>query len=109
MYWNHRVMKRVVDGEEYYGIYEVMYDKGSTIPGLWDEEPEVEEESLESLINTLERMLLACHQEVLDHDAKPVGLRDLDEALEEAREDLKELGWDGLEEFPIKKDKDEEN
>lgn len=105
MYWNYRVMKRVVDGDTFYGIYEVTYDTNNKEPALWDENATIEEESIERLIEELVDMLGACYKDVLDHDATPAGSRELDEALSEAMNEMKEVGWDGLEKFPIKEDK----
>lgn len=65
--WNHRVVKiEQTNGEIYYGIHEVYYDDDNKV-NSWTENPvRVQEESIEELRITLERMLKSLDKDIID-------------------------------------------
>jgi len=66
--WKYRVMKRVFDCEEFYGIYEVFYNKKGEIKSHSTEPVEPHGNTLEELKQDIEWMLEATKKEVLDYD-----------------------------------------
>ena len=78
MSWNHRVVRKVIDnpvpGKEderivAYGIHEVYYGDADGVPHSCTSDPvEVSGDSVQELIQTLNRMLNATLKPVLDHD-----------------------------------------
>lgn len=67
MPWTYRVMRQTCpSGEPYFGIHEVYYD-GDQPPHSWSSAPRpVGGDSIDDLRWTLEKMLLALDQPVLD-------------------------------------------
>lgn len=69
-HWNHRVMKRKIDGEDVYAIHEVYYEMDDEDRILWTENDVAPcGETLEELKQELQRMLKATEKPVLDYDA----------------------------------------
>lgn len=72
-HWNHRVMRRVADGETFYSVYEVYYDDAGKVTGWTDEPasplhcPEVDSEG-STMRTEIERFLRACDLPTLDWD-----------------------------------------
>lgn len=69
MSWNYRIIKRIPEqGEPYYGIFEVYYDKYRNIKA-WTTEPVTPVwEDIEDLKGSLELMLRAFEKDVLDEN-----------------------------------------
>lgn len=70
-HWNHRIMKRTVDGETFFAVYEVYYDDAGNVTG-WTEDPAspvydpaVDEEGT-TMRTEIERFLRACDKPTLD-------------------------------------------
>lgn len=65
MTWDHRVVRQIVHGEEWFGIHEAFYSlEGKTV---WTEKPVgVVGESIDELRETLERMMAALDRPVID-------------------------------------------
>lgn len=76
MYWNHRLIKRIDDGYEQYGIYEVYYNDDGSIYAYTEEPIEVcgdtqedVEEILQWMMNCLEKPVLVYGEiETVDPD-----------------------------------------
>ncbi len=68
MSWNYRVVKTIVDGEPAYGIHEHhVVNNGRNDRHGWTARPvPAQEESLDDLRTTLERMLSALDHDVID-------------------------------------------
>jgi hypothetical protein len=64
-YWNHRVVKRMINNEVSYGIHEVFYNDDNSIYAYTDEPIQVQCESLEDLREYLQWMLNCIDKEVL--------------------------------------------
>ena len=65
--WNHRIVKDKYDnGEIYYGIYEVFYDKGGEPDGYTEKPMDVTGDSLEDLKEYYEMMAGAFKQPILE-------------------------------------------
>ena len=67
MIWNHRVVRKVCDGEEFLGIHEVFYDDEGIPDMCTVDAAEVCGESLEGLEQTLEWMTKALGQPILEY------------------------------------------
>lgn len=69
--WNHRVMRRIVDGETYLSVYEVYYDDKGNVTGWTDEPaspmhcPDVDSEGYD-LRADIQRFMDACDKPTLD-------------------------------------------
>ena len=71
MYWNHRVVKTVgkFGGVECFAIHEAYYDEAPDNKLGWTQDPvAVVGDSIEELRFTLESMLAALDEEVIDND-----------------------------------------
>lgn len=67
MTWNHRVVRRAIDGEPFYGIHEAFYAQGVDEPNGWTEDPAAPVgETLDELRVELERMLAALDRPVIE-------------------------------------------
>ncbi len=69
MSWNHRIMRRVgKDGEPYYGIHEVYYDKNDKVEGYTENAVAPFGETEEELRRDVRRMEEAFRLPALDYD-----------------------------------------
>lgn len=67
MGWNYRVLRfEQPDGDPWYAIHEVHYDKGGVISGWTEGAARVGDESRDGLFNVLAMMIDALDHEVLD-------------------------------------------
>jgi hypothetical protein len=73
-HWNHRVVKRTYpapSNETLYQIHEAYYGlAGDKLPSITVEPAEVVGESIEELRDTLQRMLRALDNPVLDYETR---------------------------------------
>lgn len=65
--WNYRVIRHTyADGEDFYAIHEVYYEKDGITPSMWSEtEMGVGADTVAGLHNELDRMRLATTKPVL--------------------------------------------
>lgn len=72
MIWNHRVFEsKDTDGGRLFAIHEAFYHEKDETPHSWTEKPvEVQAETPEELVLTLERMLEATKKPVLKLEDK---------------------------------------
>lgn len=68
-YWNHRVMRHVDDGEEWFAIHEVHYDDDGT-PHSWTEQPTSvsSTDGIDGIEWALEGMLKCLKKPVLEYE-----------------------------------------
>jgi len=66
--WNHRVVKRIYPMDTMYGIHETYYEDDDSVMGITENPTPVVGESVEELRETLERMLKALDEPVLNYD-----------------------------------------
>ncbi len=64
-HWNHRVIKKVVDGEEIYSIHEVYYDQDGKLRTYTEQPIGVVSETLKGAKWVLNRMLAALKKPIL--------------------------------------------
>ena len=68
MTWNHRVVHRVIQGDDFYGIHEVFYDDEGRPDMMTERAVGVCGDNLEELQQTLEWMLQAMDKPILEYD-----------------------------------------
>jgi hypothetical protein len=67
-HWNYRVLRKVHNGEEYFSIHEVFYDKNNN-PNACSVEPvSAHGDTVWELKKDLELMIQALDKQVLDYD-----------------------------------------
>lgn len=97
-HWNYRVIKRVHETEEAFGIHECYYDSAGLIHSVTENPCPVVAESMAELRDLLDRMKRALNSPVLDFDKLPepgalseepdvVELWDLDKSEDDPEED----------------------
>jgi hypothetical protein len=64
-YWNHRVMRRTVDGETFDAVYEVFYTDDGVVEG-WTDNPVSPMSEPGNIREDIERFLRACDKPMLD-------------------------------------------
>lgn len=67
-HWNHRVVRRIVNGEEWLAIHEVFYDKKGRPHSVTEDGIEPGGNNMEELRSDLERMAKALDHPILDYD-----------------------------------------
>lgn len=68
MSWNYRVVKKVKDGSEFYGIHEVFYDENKNIWTLTEDPVRPFGESLDEIKNSYLMMAESFLQNVINYD-----------------------------------------
>jgi len=68
MTWNHRVVRKVYEGEALFGIHEVFYDDDGIPHAVTVDPVGVVDETLEELAQTLEWMRKALGKPTLEYD-----------------------------------------
>lgn len=67
-HWNHRVIKKTVRGETFYGVYEVYYNNNNEPYGCTENSVEPSGETLEELQKDILRFARAAELPVLDFE-----------------------------------------
>lgn len=68
MSWNYRVIRRVVSGEEFFGIHTGWYNDDKIIDGIGETPQCPGGNTVEELKEELQRFLDACEKPVLKYD-----------------------------------------